>query len=74
MYGVGCQIRGQAGHGAAHSLATYLEAAELIPRLADLFLNGNDPANLNDPADLNCHFNGDTQTHRHTDTHTDSGG
>ena len=34
LYGVGCQIRRQAGHGAAHSLATYLEAAEFIPRLA----------------------------------------
>ena len=34
-HGVGCQIRRQAGHGAAHSLATYLEAAELIPRLAE---------------------------------------
>ena len=33
-YGVGCQIHRQAGHGAAHRLATYLEAAELIPRLA----------------------------------------
>ena len=33
-YGVGCQIRRQAGHGAAHSLATYFEAAELIPRHA----------------------------------------
>ena len=35
MYGVGCHIRRQAGHGAAHSLATYLEAAELISRLAE---------------------------------------
>ena len=34
VYGVGCQIRKQAGHGAAHSLATSLEAAEFIPRLA----------------------------------------
>ena len=34
LHGVGCQIRRQAGHGAAHSVATYLEAAELIPRLA----------------------------------------
>ena len=33
-YGVGCQIRRQAGHGAAHSLATCLEAAELILRPA----------------------------------------
>jgi hypothetical protein len=35
LCGVGCQIRRQAGHGAANSLATYLEAAELIPRLAE---------------------------------------
>ena len=35
FYGVGCQIRRQAGHGAAHGLATYLEAAELIPRPAE---------------------------------------
>ena len=35
LHGVGCQIRRQAVHGAAHSLATYLEAAELIPRLAE---------------------------------------
>jgi len=34
LHGVGCQIRRQAGHGAAHSLATSLEAAEFIPRLA----------------------------------------
>ena len=33
-HGVCCQICRQAGHGAAHSLATYLEALELIPRLA----------------------------------------
>ena len=33
-YGVGCQIHRQAGHGAAHSLATCLEAAELIQRPA----------------------------------------
>ena len=32
--GVGCQIRRQAEHGAAHNLAIYLEAAELIPRPA----------------------------------------
>jgi hypothetical protein len=34
LYGAGCQIRRQAGHGAAHSSATYLGAAEYIPRLA----------------------------------------
>ena len=34
MNGVGCQIRRQAGHGAAPSLAAFPEAAELIPRLA----------------------------------------
>ena len=34
FYGVGCQIRRQAGHGAAHSLATNLKAAEFIPLLA----------------------------------------
>ena len=33
LCGVGYQSRRQAGHGAAHSLATYLEAAELIPRI-----------------------------------------
>jgi len=33
-HGVGCQIHRQARHGAAHSLATSLEAAEFIPRLA----------------------------------------
>ena len=35
FYGVGFQIRRQAGHGAAQSSATYLEAAELIPRPAE---------------------------------------
>ena len=39
LYGVGCQIRRQAGHGAAHSLATYLEAAEFISRLAAVHVN-----------------------------------
>ena len=31
---MGCQIRRQAEHGATHNLAAFLEATELIPRLA----------------------------------------
>ena len=57
-YGVGCQIRRQAGHGAAHSLATYLEAAELIPRLAAV--------NADTFFDVQLPFVTDTHTHTHS--------
>ena len=56
---MGCQIRRQAEHGAAHSLVTFPEAAELIPRLA--------------AANVQLFFDGPTVVLRQTDrqTHTD---
>ena len=51
FYGVGCQIRRQAGHGAAPNLATLLKAAWFILRLAAanaqiFFLKGKPPFRL----------------------------
>ena len=37
--GVGCEGTKQASHGAAHSVAAYLEAADLIPRLIEAYLS-----------------------------------
>ena len=54
---MGCQIRRQAEHGAAHSLAAFLEAAELIPRLA--------------AANVQPFFEKETVTLVRTDTQTD---
>ena len=64
LYGVGCQIRRQAGHGAAPSRANFLEAAKLIPRLAAANAQPFAQANF---GRTNCHFTTDTHAYGHTD-------